>query len=988
MLDILSVRAMERRFTRFLFATMTIVVASLILVEPGLARSQNGSIEICDFADPSDVANLGAPGAQFAVVADTGNNGVRVLGAGCSSFPFVDGGADPGFAAPSGVAVDPDGRIYVADTGNDRILRFGSIAGLDSDDVIDLQEVYSVGLPLDAPEGLGADDAGLIYIANTGAQRVQIIDSAGFSQGVLGVSDNGNDTIAAGEFLTPSDVAVCGSSAPGDLAGRIFVSDRGNHTVHAFATDGTALFRFGNEGDAAGQMQAPRSVAVDPLCNVYVADTGNSRVQMFDGQGGYLETLGTVGQVSGIAVAPFGGISGAIYFSTTSSDDVRSFEYINYDTDGNGNADDDADGLPDIWEADGIDLDFDGTVELDLPALGADPNRKTVFVEVDFMEFHALDAGARDDVIEAFAQSPVDNPDGSTGITLILEEDEELAHQNSIEMWGDFNDLKEESFGTAAQRALGNAEEVLAAKRLAYRYAMIIHNFEIPSLMGSQAGTGGFAELGGNDFVLSLGNWDCNDPSDEADCTAPNHRTGSPRAQGYGFMHELGHSLNLTHGGHQIEDENGDGNITSDDEAAINCKPNYISIMSYSYVSLGIPDVDSFNPVGELVGRLDYSAERLPDLLEDALNESDGISDGSDYTVWSSDDGDSRLAGLGDEPLDWDGDGQIDPALVNSNINRVGIGGCDSEIEGQLRGFDDWANLGYGFRSNANFADGVQVAADTRSEFNFQTAKDVRQIWQSMFEYRYVYSAKFLCVPLVGPEGTALSPGRYQTSINVHNPSTKDVRFLKKAVIARNENDRDRGRITPLEEDMLADDEAISIDCTSIAARFEQPQPVGDGFVVIKSNEPLDVVAVYTSRDSVDVERIVPTEFEDKEEPNGDDEPRKRADLTITLPTPTRLDCPNGPRSCVHSLEVDISNQGSVAAPGPFDVLISLDTGQSVTQVIAGLAAGASSSFVANFPAGSSCYNPNCTVTGEVDAGDVVPETNETNNVAKREDRG
>jgi hypothetical protein len=189
---------------------LSLAISTLALTPPVEARPQQPSLGICDFDELADVANLGDAGSALAVVADAGANRMFILGAGgCDDFPLMDGGNPAEFNGPRGVTADPDGRIYVADTGNDRIMRFEGVAGLNSTDGVNLLDVFdgsTVGLNLDAPEGLGADDDGLIYIANTGAGRVRIIDSAGFSQGLIGSPDDGDDE-TDGEFLEPADVA-------------------------------------------------------------------------------------------------------------------------------------------------------------------------------------------------------------------------------------------------------------------------------------------------------------------------------------------------------------------------------------------------------------------------------------------------------------------------------------------------------------------------------------------------------------------------------------------------------------------------------------------------------------------------------------------------------------------------------------------------------------------------------------------------------------
>jgi hypothetical protein len=133
----------------------------------------------------------------------------------------------------------------------------------------------------------------------------------------------------------------------------------------------------------------------------------------------------------------------------------------------------------------------------------------------------------------------------------------------------------------------------------------------------------------------------------------------------------------------------------------------------------------------------------------------------------------------------------------------------------------------------------------------------------------FQYAAKFVCVTEVGPRSSAFVLGDYRTAVNVHNPNTTTVVFIKKAVIADSE-DRPRGVIGPFVEVPLKPDEAVEIDCKDIKTVLlgGVAQPIGDGFVVIASDLPLDVVAVYTMRfetpgtglgESIDVERIEPS---------------------------------------------------------------------------------------------------------------------------------
>ena len=106
--------------------------------------------------------------------------------------------------------------------------------------------------------------------------------------------------------------------------------------------------------------------------------------------------------------------------------------------------DSDGDALPDDWELQGVDVDGNGTVDLDLPALGADAFHKDVFVEVDWMEVPGPEGhsdayllGALERVRQAFLAAPVDNPDGQTGIVLHVDAGpESVLDPRTSRRWG------------------------------------------------------------------------------------------------------------------------------------------------------------------------------------------------------------------------------------------------------------------------------------------------------------------------------------------------------------------------------------------------------------------------------------------------------------------------------------------------------------------------------------------------------------------------
>ena len=137
-----------------------------------------------------------------------------------------------------------------------------------------------------------------------------------------------------------------------------------------------------------------------------------------------------------------------------------------------------------------------------------------------------------------------------------------------------------------------------------------------------------------------------------------------------------------------------------------------------------------------------------------------------------------------------------------------------------------------------------------------------------------VYSAKFVCGTNTSDQGVVI--GLYETSVNIHNPHFREVRFQKKAVIALPQRSQQRGPISKRRLERLKSDEAVGVDCVDIRALFGTTAPTGfiEGFVVlyVPRSFPLDVVGVNTARErkgssadtpiydvsSISVERVTP----------------------------------------------------------------------------------------------------------------------------------
>src|SRR4051812_14644605 len=118
--------------------------------------------------------------------------------------------------------------------------------------------------------GVATDNAGRVYVADTGAGRIDVFDSAEFGNAYL-------RSIGEGTLVRPVDVEV-------DLRNRIFVTDEGKDNVtefDAFIRGAPYMREWGGSGTELNKMSGPRFVHTDTTGLVYNTEAGNVRVQWF-----------------------------------------------------------------------------------------------------------------------------------------------------------------------------------------------------------------------------------------------------------------------------------------------------------------------------------------------------------------------------------------------------------------------------------------------------------------------------------------------------------------------------------------------------------------------------------------------------------------------------------------------------------------------------------------------------------------------------------
>ena len=248
-------------------------------------------------------------------ISDSGNARVRQVAA-SGSISTVAGNGTPGYAGdggpavsarlagPTGLAFDPAGNLYIGDTGNSNVRQvapsavIATFAGNGSSCGFGADGDPATLTPLCAPQGVVADLAGNIYIADTDHNRVIRVDPAGNIHNVAGTGtagDAGAGNTSWGELNGPTGLAL-------DSAGNLYIADTQNHRIRMLAPGGaistiagTGTLGFSGDGGAAAaaELNAPSAVAADPSGNVYIADTGNHRVRLVTTDGNIVTIAGT-----------------------------------------------------------------------------------------------------------------------------------------------------------------------------------------------------------------------------------------------------------------------------------------------------------------------------------------------------------------------------------------------------------------------------------------------------------------------------------------------------------------------------------------------------------------------------------------------------------------------------------------------------------------------------------------------------------------------
>jgi sugar lactone lactonase YvrE len=226
----------------------------------------------------------------------------RVAGEGSPLFSDVADPTKAGFSDPFGIAVAPDGSVYISDAGESnrirKVTREGTLVTVAGG-------MEGSGNVFNTPSALAIDAENNVYAADTGNNRIRKITPEGVVSTLAGSGTAGfaDGPAASAQFDGPVGIAV-------DEKGNVYVADSYNDRIRKISVDGQVTTVAGKggpgfaDGDAANALfDTPCGVVVNPDGSLIVADTGNDK----------LRRISPTGQVTTLQVA-FDGEPGRTWF--------------------------------------------------------------------------------------------------------------------------------------------------------------------------------------------------------------------------------------------------------------------------------------------------------------------------------------------------------------------------------------------------------------------------------------------------------------------------------------------------------------------------------------------------------------------------------------------------------------------------------------------------------------------------------------------------
>lgn len=269
------------------------------------AGDQDGDAATARFNGPSGLA-VDAAGNVY--VADRFNHRVRVIGtdgatrtlAGTGEAGFADGpAATARFDEPSALVVTSNGTVLVSDSGNHRIRAIrpdGEVSTWSGLGLPGFTDGIATAARFNHPEGLALSPDGLLFVADRDNHAIRVIATDGSVTTRCGDGTAGSENGPSARFDRPLGLAL-------DASGTLYLTEAGSHAIRRVLADGSAALLAGDPleaGDANGpaalaRFNLPVGLAVDPGGLLCVADSGNHRIRTLSLQDGTVSTRAGAG---------------------------------------------------------------------------------------------------------------------------------------------------------------------------------------------------------------------------------------------------------------------------------------------------------------------------------------------------------------------------------------------------------------------------------------------------------------------------------------------------------------------------------------------------------------------------------------------------------------------------------------------------------------------------------------------------------------------
>ena len=230
----------------------------------GVAVDREGNVFVADAGASNRIRKVTAEGA------------VTTLAGGAEGY--ADGaGASASFSTPSGLAIDADGNLYVADTGNNRIRKItpdGTVSIIAGGGAAGFRDGRAHDAQFDAPLGVATDAQGNVYVADTYNDRVRVVSPAGEVRTLAGAGQPGyaDGDAASARFDTPCGVAVMPD-------GVVVVADTGNDRLRRVSPSGqVATVNLRSQDGTPVELSSPVGLAATHDNFLYVTEQDRGRV--------------------------------------------------------------------------------------------------------------------------------------------------------------------------------------------------------------------------------------------------------------------------------------------------------------------------------------------------------------------------------------------------------------------------------------------------------------------------------------------------------------------------------------------------------------------------------------------------------------------------------------------------------------------------------------------------------------------------------------